>query len=642
MFDFVRKHTRLLFFFLILLIIPSFVFLGLDGYSSFRDGANRAVAEVDGVPITQAELDAAHRNNVERVRREMPTIDAALLDSPALKQQSLESLIRERVLLAAVNDEHLFTSDARMLRLFRADPQFASLRNPDGSINKELLQAQGMSSEAFAQRLRQEISTAQVLNGIGATAIAPAVASGAALDAYFQQREIQVLRFDARELAKGLVPSDADLQAFHADPANAGRFQAPERADIEYVVLDLETISKGVKLSDDELRTYYDQNLARYSTAEERRASHILIKSEASAPAAERAKARAKAEQLLAELKAQPESFAEVARRESQDPGSAANGGDLDFFGRGAMVKAFEEAAFGLQPGAISGVVESDFGYHLIKLTAVRGGEKRSFETVRGEIEAEVRRELAQKKFVEAASEFGNLVYEQSDSLKPAADRFGLEIRREAGIERNPPAGATGPVASPKFRAALFGGEVVRNKRNTDAVETAPNQLIAARVTQHQPARALALDEVRDVVRQAVVAKQAAALARKNGEAQLQALKAAPATLAGPAQTISRAKTEGLPRKLVEAALGAPADPLPAFVGVDLGAEGYAVVRVARIVGRDPVAADPEQARSEYARAWGDAESRAYYNALKARYSVEIKDAALVSAAPAAASASGR
>ena len=636
MFDFVRTHTRLLFFFLILLIIPSFVFFGIDGYSRFRSGANQPVAEVAGVPVTQAEWDLAHRSQVERIRRQMPNLDAALLDSPSLRRQSLESLVRERVLLAAVARQNLLTSDERMLRFFRADPQFAFLRNPDGSVNKDLLQAQGLSSEQFAQRLRQDIAVGQVLNSVGATAIAPASVASAALDAYFQQREIQVVRFETKELAKAIDPSDADLQAYYADPANAAQFQAAERADIEYVVLDVDAMSKGVRLGEEDLRKYYEQNIARYSAPEERRASHILIKADASAPAAERAKARQKAEALLAELKKNPAAFADMARRHSQDPGSAANGGDLDFFGRGAMVKPFEDAAFSLQPGAISGVVESDFGYHIIRLAAIRGGEKKSFDGVRRDIETEVRRELAQKKFSEAAADFGNIVYEQSDSLKPVADKFGLEIRRERNVERKPAPTAIGPLASEKFRAALFSTEVLRNKRNTDAVETAPNQLVSGRVTQYTPARPLPFAEVREQVRRQLVARQAAALARKNGEARLQALKAAPQTsLDSPVQTISRAQNQGLPAKLVEAALAAPAEPLPSHIGVDLGPEGYAVVRVVRVGGRDAVAAQPAAARSEYAKAWGDAEMQAYYNALKARFKVEINRAAASPGAPA-------
>jgi peptidyl-prolyl cis-trans isomerase D len=366
MFDFVRKHTRILQFVLVLLIFPSFVFFGIQGYSRFTGGENEPVAKVGGQTITQAEWNAAQREQVERVRRQMPGVDVKLFDTPEMKQQVLDGLLRERVLLVAADKLHLITSNERLQRELLAIPQLASLKRPDGSFDidayKALLSAQGMSPEMFESRMRQDAAQRQVLQGVGGTAFGPVVSSAAAFDALLQQREIQVQRFDAKDYLGKATPTDAELEAYYKAPENASQFEAPEQASIEYLVLDLDSIKKDITVSEDELRKYYTENEKRYSTPEERRASHILIKAEKSAPAAEREKARAKAEQLLAEVKKAPGSFADVARKNSDDPGSAQRGGDLDFFGRGAMVKPFEDAAFGLKRGEISGVVESDFG----------------------------------------------------------------------------------------------------------------------------------------------------------------------------------------------------------------------------------------------------------------------------------------
>ncbi|GAP37037.1 peptidylprolyl isomerase [Piscinibacter sakaiensis] len=643
MFEFIRQHTRVLFFVLIVLIIPSFVFFGIEGYTSFRNERATTVAHVGAIEISQAEWDAAHRENIERVRRQSPNVDIALLDTPAMRSQTLDDLVRQRLMLLAADKLHLVTGDERMLRLFRQDPQFAFLRNPDGSVNKDILAAQGLSSEGFAQRLRQDISSRQVLEGVEASAFAPAAAASAALDAFLQQREIQVQRFDAAAFASQVKPTEAQIEAYYKDPAHAAGFRAPEQVDIEYVVLDLDALAKGVKLDEEALRRFYTENEARYTTPEERRASHILIKAEAGAPAAEQDKAKARAEELLAELRRNPSSFAELARKNSQDPGSAAKGGDLDFFGRGAMVKPFEEAAFALKPGAISDVVRSDFGYHIIQLNAVRGGDKRSFESVRPEIEAQVRREQAQKRYAEIAAEFGNTVYEQPDGLKPVAERYGLELRTAKGLGRTPAPGATGPLASPKFLEQVFSGDAISSKRNTDAVETGSQQMAAARVLQHQPARQRPLAEVRDLVTAALVQQQAAALARKAGEERLAALKAAPADLPGPRVTVSRLKpADGIAPAVVDAALRAPAQPLPSLVGVDLGGQGYAIVRVTQVLGRDPAAGDPANARSQFGRALGEAESEAYVEALKRRFKARREGAgAAPSAAASAASAGG-
>jgi peptidyl-prolyl cis-trans isomerase D len=640
MFDFFRKHTRVMQFALVLLIFPSFVFFGVQGYTQFSGGGNTVVAKVAGQDITQAEWDAAHQNQVERIRRQMPNADAKLLDTPEMKTQSLNALVRERVMLAAADKLHLVTTDDRLQRLFANDPQFASLRNADGSVNKDALVSQGMSSEQFAQRLRQDLSMRQVVLGLTGTEFAPVSATTTALDAMFQQREVQVQRFDTKDMLPKVSPTDADIEAFYKDPKHAAEFEAPEQSSIEYVVLDLDALKKDITVSDDDLRKYYAENESRYSTPEERRASHILVKAEQGVSAAERAKAKAKAEALLAELKKPQAVFADIARKNSDDPGSAQKGGDLDFFARGAMVKPFEDAAFALKPGETSGLVESDFGYHIIKLTTVRGGGKRSFEAMRAEIEDEVKKQLAQKRFSEMAVEFTNMVYEQSDSLKPVVDKFKLELRTAKDVKRTAAPEATGPLANPKFLAALFGNDAITNKRNTEAVETGASQMVSGRVVNHTKAHQVPLAEVKARVRDKVVQAQAAALARKLGEERLAVLTKAPATVLTEAPlVVSRAKAGELPRALVEAVLKAASGTLPAYVGVDLAEQGYAVAKLTKVLGRDPVAADAARAQSSYAQTWGEAESQAYYEALKSRFKVDTARAAAITSAVAADSA---
>jgi peptidyl-prolyl cis-trans isomerase D len=625
MFEFVRKHTRLLQFVLVLLIFPSFVFFGIQGYDRFSDEGQSAAARVAGREITQAEWDAAHRNQVERMRRQMPAgIDASVFDNPQMKRQTLDALVRERVLNAAVDKLHLVTTDDRLKRLFTSDPQFAFLRNPDGSVNKDLLAAQGMSSEQFAARLRHDLSTRQVLHGVEGSALAPAGATAAALDALFQQREVQLQRFDSKDYTSKVDATDAQVEAYYKDPANAAKFQSPEQASIEYVVLDLDAIMKSITVSEEELRKYYAENVARYSTPEERRASHILIKADKGAPAADRAKAKAKAESLLPEAKKSAAAFAELARKHSEDPGSAVKGGDLDYFSRGAMVKPFEDAAFSLKSGQTSELVESDFGYHIIMVTGVRGGSTKPYAEVRAEIEAEAKKQQAQKRYAEAAEQFTNTVYEQSDSLKPVVEKLKLQLRT-ATVQRKAASDASGPLANAKFLDALFGPDALRNKRNTDAIEVGPSQMASGRVVQHTPARQRPLAEVKVQVREALVNANAAELARKAGEARLAAGKQDSASaLGGDTLVVSRAQARELPREVLEAILKADASKLPAWIGVDQGAEGYTVVRLTKVLSRDPVAADPVRAQAQYAKVWADAESQSYYNALKKRFKAEV------------------
>lgn len=632
MFEFIRTHTRLLLGFMLLLIIPSFIFFGVQGYAGFGDAANADVAKVAGQGITRAELDNAVRRYADRVRQEQPTADPAQLDSPQVRREVLDSLVRDRTLLAAADKMQLYPSPSRMVRLFDSDPQFVGLRGPDGRLSRELLAAQGMSPELFDQRLRQEFASRQVINGVVESVQPPPAVVNAALDPLLQRRELQIQRFEPAAYRDRVQATEADIEAYYK--ANTAQFQAPERATIEYVVLDLDTIAKGINVTEADERRFYTENASRYTAPEERRASHILIKAEPDAAPAERNAARAKAEALLAQVKATPAKFAELARQNSSDTGSAAAGGDLDFMRRGMTVKPFEEAMFSLKPGEISAVVESDFGFHIIQLTDVRGGQAKPFDTVRPEIAAELRRSQAQRRWAEAAEQFTNTVYEQSDSLQPVIDKLKLEAKT-ASVTRNPLPGVSGPLSSAKLHDEIFSNDVLRNKRNADAVETAANQLVSARVIEHSPARTLALTEVAELVRTAVLQRESTALALKQGQQRLAALSVNPAEALPETLIVSRAQPQGLQRRVLDAALGVDASKLPAATGVDLGPQGYALLRVLKVLPREPVPGGEEGLMRQYARTWAAAESAAYLDSLKQRFKAQVTASPAALAGPA-------
>ncbi len=627
MFDFVRQHNRIFQGALLLLIVPSFVAFGVQGYQRFADGEGD-LAKVGGRSITKAEFDAALRSQIDRVQQQMPGVDTKKLDTPELRQRVLDDLVRQHVLFQAANDFHLAPSDARLDRLFKSEPQFAALRNEDGSLRKEMLQARGMSPAQFEAQLRQDIALQQVMMGVSGTSIGPASVATLAADAFFQRREIQIQRFDPRDQRSAGAVTDADARAFYDAPANKSRWMAAESADVEYVLLDLESIAKGIAVSDADLRKYYDENKSRYAAPEERRARHLLVKVDAKASAEDKAKARAKAESLLADVRKHPESFADVARKNSDDPGSAAQGGDLDWMARGAMVKPFEDAVFALKKGEISAVVETEFGYHVIALSDVRGGQAKDFDAVRGDILIEVRKQLAQQRFVEAAEQFSNGV-EQEDTLKPVAERLKLEVKRVERLGRAPDASATGITASPKFLEAVFASQNLNSKRNSEAIDVGNQQLLAVHVQAYRPAVRRPLAEVLDQVREAVAQDRAVAAARKAGEAALATAQSggAAAGVWGEAVTVSRQKVpESVSKTVAEAALRAPTVKLPLWIGVDLGGQGYAVVRINKVLGADPeLMKDAARLQSQYANLWTAVEEQAYDKALQARFKVSTK-----------------
>ncbi|MEM5428431.1 SurA N-terminal domain-containing protein [Cupriavidus oxalaticus] len=631
MLDFVRNNRRLMLLLLLVLVFPSFVFFGVESYSRFMDSSHDA-AKVDGRAISVQEVDNVVRDQSERARQILGnSYDPRQFEGPEARKAVLDQLILQRVMANTVAREHLTVSDAKLLEEISNLPAIAQLpRKADGKVDDkaylQLLQSQGMTPEQFDARMRFELATQQLGASVAATAFMPKSLLERLIAVRDQQRDVQALVFKPASYTAKVQPDAAALKAYYDSHQSA--FSLPEQAKVEYLVLSGEALAAAQAVTPEELRSYYESNIARFRTDEQRRASHILIVAPKDAPAAERQAAKDKAAKLLEELRKHPETFADVAKKQSQDPGSAEKGGDLGFMGRGALVKPFEDAMYALKDGQISDVVETDYGYHIIKLTGTKPSETKPLEAVRTELEAELRKQLADKKFAEQADAFGNMVYEQADSLKPAADKFKLTIQTADNVTRqpNPALGAQNPLNNDKVLKALFSEESIQKKRNTEAVQVAPNTLVAARIVDYRPATVRKFEEVEAKVREGYVAQQAAELARKDGEARVEALKKADSADGfGAVQTVSRAKADGVPPKAVEAVMRADATKLPAVVGVDLGADGYAIYRISKV--SQPAQANPAQRQAEaqqLSQLAGQADLQAFYESLKARSKVKL------------------
>lgn len=630
MLESIRKHSKSVMYLLFLLIIPSFIFVGVD--QSYFSGSSPVVAKIGRQEITQEEWDNTHRYESDRMRAEAPQMDAKWLDSAEARYVTLERMVRDRVFQQVATDQHLVTSDAALARTLQSIPAIASLKREDGSLDVEgyrsLLAMQGMTPEAYEASLRRNLSLSQVVGGVMNSTVATEAVSEAAMQAFVQRREIQVLNFKASDYAAKVEVTDEALKAYYA--AHADMFQQAEQADIEYVVLGLDAVRAGIELNEADVQTYYKENAARLAgVQDERRASHILVNAPQSMPAAEREAAKAKATALLEQVKAQPQTFAAVAKAESEDVGSAAQGGDLGFFGRGAMVPEFEQAAFALEEGAISDLVESEFGYHIIQATGVKRSEVPSFEKMRAQIESDLKEQQAQRKFAEVAENFSNLVYEQSESLAPVAEQLGLTVQTAVGVQREPQLGASDVLRNARFLEALFSADSLENKRNTEAVDLGGSKMVAGRVVRYAPAQQQAFEDVKEQVRGLFVSQQSAVLAREAGEVLLkQAQENGADALAGfgSAQVVSRVEPAGVAVPVLNAALQAKTDNLPSVAGVDLGNEGYALVRINKIEAFEQKNVDvSRQALNQYVQLWSSAEGAAYYEFLKKSVGVQIK-----------------
>lgn len=626
MFDSIRKHQRLLQFLLLLLIFPAFAFFGVSGYQKFL-GDEDSVASVSGSRIDRQEFDQARRRQLDQLRQVLgPQADAKLLDTPEMTNEILDSLISRRALLLEAERQRITVTDERLRDAIGA---ISGLRRPDGGFDMEryraLLSAQGLSEQMFEAQTRFDLALQALPDALASSSIVPRTVLERLVALQEQVRETRELLFKPADFASRANPTDEQLRKHYE--ANLSAFETPESAKVEYLVLAADALESQVTLGEDDLRTYYEQNRSRYAAPDERRASHLLVKLDPGAGEEARKAARARADALLAQARAGGD-FAALAKANSQDPGSAANGGDLGWFSRETMVKPFADAAFALKEGELSGVVESEFGFHVIKLTGVKAGSQRPFEQVRPELEAELRKQQAGKRFAEAADTFSNMVYEQADSLQPAAERFKLKIQTAAdvtrsGVGESKPAS---PLSNPKLLAALFSADSVKTKRNTEAIDLGGNTLVSARIVEHRPAQRKPYEQVRDEVRARVVDELARKLAREAGESRLKGLRGGEgADGFSEPRRLSRTAQPAIAAAAMEAVFRAPVDKLPAYVGVDLGAQGYGVYQVVSI--SQPAEAEVAKRLPQYAQQLAQVEGQQavtdFIESVKARSKVQ-------------------
>ena len=586
MFDFIRSHQRLMQLLLLVLIVPSFVFFGVQGYERMNQNT-QAVAKVDGRAISQGELDNAQREQLARMRQTYgAAVDAAMFDTPEARAQTLDGLIGQHVLMQQAQRHSIGTSDRQLRDTIAAIPAL----QVDGQFNQEryesLLAQQGLTRIGFEQRLREDLSMQQLDNAIEGSVIVPKRVVDRFAAIVGQRRDVRTTMVKLADYAgKVQLAPDAVQKDYDAHPTD---YMTPESAKVEYLVLSADALAKQVKVPDSDARDFYEQNRKRYEVPEQRRASHILVAVAKDASAANQAKAKEKAEDLLKKVRANRSDFAKLAKQSSDDPGSAANGGDLDFLGKGATVPPFEAALFALKEGEISDLVKTDFGYHIIELTGVKPAQTRTFESVRPEIDAEISKQLAQKKFTDAAEGFADGVYQQGDALAPTAQKFGLAVATADHVTRSPAPGAdaASPLANAKLLTALFSADSLKNRRNTEAIETSPGTLVSARVLDYQPSVRRPLAEVADAIKARLTDSEARKLADDAGKALLAQLRAGDATKApafGPVTPVSRVERSDLPPEAVTEVFRTDATKLPAYAGLVLPSGDYAIYQIAAV-----------------------------------------------------------
>jgi peptidyl-prolyl cis-trans isomerase D len=575
MFDFVHEKRRLVQIVLLLIILP-FAFFGVDSYR--HAGDTDAPATVNGAKITKQEFETAMRQQQDRMRQMMgPSYDPAAFEKPEVKHAVLDNLVAQRLLIERAKSVGLTVTDEQIAQVIAGIDAFKAEGKFDQARYVAALAGQNMVPLSFEARVKddlvgQQMRDAYVQNGYTANTAADRV-----IAINEEQRVISVAHVSPAAFMAQAKVDDAAVKTYYEQ--NQKEFQVPEQVKVEYVKFSSSGLMAKAEVKAEEVRKYYDEHQSEFATPEQRQASHILIAVPATAPQAEQDQARAKAEQLLAQVKKNPAQFAEVAKQNSQDPGSAAHGGDLGLFGRGMMVKAFDDAVFALKPGEISGLVKSDFGFHIIKLVAVKASSATPFDVVRDTVAAKMRQQKAADGFAELADKFSNAVYEQSDTLKPAAALAGAAVEQSAWLVKG---AVAGDVWNEKMLQAVFSDDVIKNHRNTAAVEVAANTLVAARLLEHKPAAVRALNEVQEMIKQKILREKALDMAVKQGTMLLgQAKQGSKTDLSwSVAQAISHAQHGELDVALVRQVFQTNGAKLPQYVGAESKLDGFIIVRV--------------------------------------------------------------
>lgn len=629
MLDFVRNNKKITQIFLALITLP-FAFWGVDSYVRNAD-VGAGVATVGRSKISRQELETALREQQDRMRAQLGgKLDPALFETPQMRRAVLDSLVTQRLLVEQTQKARLVVSNDQLAQFISGVPSLQE----NGKFSREryeaLVAAQGMSKEIFEARLRQDMAMQQLMLPVTEAGIVGQAAASRWLATQLEQREIGELRLLPETYASRVkLAADAAKKFYEA---NRKKFELPEQVRAEFLVLSRDALTAQAAISDEEVKAYYQSHADRYKEGETRRASHILIRAAKDAPDAEAKAAKARADELLTQVKKTPGDFARIAKLNSQDPGSAEKGGDLDWFGRGAMVKAFEDTAFTLKEGQISEVVRSDFGFHIIRVTGARPERVKPLEEVKADVVAEIKRETGAKKYAEAAEAFGNMVYEQADSLKPAAEKWKLELRQSTWFAKDGKLPA--PFDNPKLAAALFSDDGLKNKRNTEAVEVAPGTLVSARVLEHKPAALQPLDVVKGDIEKYLIREDALNLATKDGEEKLARLAKGEAVDLkwSPSRNVSRTAAQGLPPDALRAVFKADAAKLPAYAGVAVPGSGYVLFRISSVKGVGEIGKDDQLGRAlaqKYARFVAEEEFAAWMSTLKERFPVEINKVAL-------------
>ncbi len=595
MFNFFRTHQRLMQVVLLILVLPSFVLIGVSGYSSYTSNETELV-NIGGTSLTAEEFDQARRVQLQNMQQEQGSaFDLAVVDSPEARRKLLDAMVNRNVLIEIATKEGLSVSDGVLRQAIAAIPDF----QVEGVFSPEryntLLTSSGISIRAFEESQRADLTLGRVLGPVAQTTELPTEIANLVDKALTTTRKVELLNFDTANYLKPESITDAEVQAWYDD--NQDVLRLPQYVDVSYVVLDEAAARKSVPTpTPEELKAYYDQNKSRFGRAERINLSHILVAVKADASEEERKAARERADQLVAEAKQEGADFAALAQENSDDKGTARNGGNLSWISRGALPD-MDAAIFELRTGDVSPAVQSVDGFHIFKANAYEAESVQPLEELAAQLEQEIRQQVAAQRFADMATQLTSLVYESPESLQSTADALGLPVRHAKGVTRDGllDAAIIGEAAAqssadaellndPRVRRALFSSQSLNQRQNAGVIEVAADNIVAVRAEEIYAPSVPALDQVKAAIVERLAVEKAQKQVQEEGKKALASLTADGQLPAGDAKfgwerSVNRLNNADLSEAVVNAAMSADVTTLPSYVGVETD-NGYSVIKV--------------------------------------------------------------
>jgi peptidyl-prolyl cis-trans isomerase D len=631
MFEFIRNNQKIMQFVLLLFIAPAFALFGLEGYNTANSNAN-ALAIVGEYAISQEEFDQAKRQRIEEARAQSgDNFNPAVFESPEINKQLLDSLVLQYLLQQSVQKQYLTASDKALFDEISSTPLFQVEGKFDLEIYKRELAARGLTPTQHQANVRFALARNQVLDPVLRASFFPEKLKKQLDDVQLAGRVVRVKNFDLAPYIDNVKITDEQIQSYYE--SNKNLFMSSQKADVEYVVLSPEIIKSKIEVNDSDAAVYYEKNKVRFSTPEERRARHILLDSEKEGNTKDDLKS--KAEKVLLEVKANPTRFSDLAKQYSIDSGSASQGGDLGFFAKGAMVPEFEEAVFSQKKGELSGLVKSQFGYHIIEVMDIRSGQVQEFNQVKAQIVDEIKAQKISSQYADAQGRFAELVYEGGQSFDHVVESLGLKKETFLGLM---PAivGAPELLTNSSMMAEIFSPASIDGKNNTKAIQVG-DAMVSARITSYTPAKVKLLDEVRSTIQSQLKQEEAKKLLLKDVEVLAEKLDkqkplASSELFLGftDSRVVSAMGVEGLPGIVARSVLNTQVSELPKSKLIDLSKEGYALAWVESHAPSDEIKAKADPQVVQYYenianQVYQEALLIAARDAIQKRVKVEIK-----------------